>query len=193
MTWLRWLLWWVLGLVALIASALVQYELMAYEGYGEIVETTARAGWAILIGALAVLASAMIAGVVYTLRRGRPGHRRGEVITERRAPGAMTLGTPKPGGWSKRKVLGSAGHFVTMESLADGSASLGDRLLVLDIVAVFVAFFLIWLGLGLILMQKLLVLALVPVLPGLWVYFNLREDWRLYREAKRQVAARGRR
>jgi hypothetical protein len=185
---LRWLLWWVLGLVALIASAFLQWALMAHEGYGEFVETASRAGWAILFVALAALASAMIAGIVYTLHRGRP-RRRGEIVSERRAPGAMFLGIPPPAGWSKRRILGGARHAVTMESLADGSASLGDRLLVLDIVVVFAAFFLAWLGLGLILMEKLLILALVPVLPGLWVYANLREDWRLYREAKRKVAA----
>lgn len=182
----------VLGLVVFIAGVVLQAVLMEYSGYGDFVETASRIGYRILIFAVTALAADIVAMTIYTLRHGQSDNQQGKVIAENRPLSAMSLGYPPLMGRSKRKILGSKSHSVTMESLVDGTATFAERMMVRGIVILFIAFFFIWLGLGLILMKNLLILVLIPVLPGLWVYYNLRDDWEQYRRAKKQFAARGR-
>jgi hypothetical protein len=93
-------------------------------------------------------------------------------------------------GRSKLKILGSRSGFITMESLVQGTATSGERMMVLGIITLFVSFFLVWLGAGLMLMKKLWILVLLPVLPGLFGYYNLRDAWDDYRKARRRAADR---
>ncbi len=189
---LRWFLLSVLGLVAFIVSVALQAALMEYRGHGDFVEAASRIGWAILIFAVTVLVVDLAAMIIHTIRRGESADQKGKVITEDRPLSSMSLGIPPPMGWSTRKILGSKSEFISMESLVDGTATFAERMMVLGNITVFISFFLIWVGLGLILMKNILIFVLTPVLPGLWVYYNLRDDWRYYQEAKKRVAARRR-
>jgi hypothetical protein len=182
----------VLGLVAVLASVLLQTPLTDHSEYREFVEAASRIGRGVLIVAVAVLAADLAAMIAYTLRRGHSDRPKNEVITENRPLSAVSLRSPPLVGWSKRKMLGGKSSFVTMRSLVDGSATFGERMMVLGIVTLFVSFFLVWVGAGLMLMKSVLILALIPVLPGLWVYYDLRDDWRHYQEAKKRVDARSR-
>jgi hypothetical protein len=163
---------------------------MEYRGYGDFIEAASQIGLGILIFAATVLVADLAAMIVYTIRRGQSDNLAGKVVTENRPLGSVSLGYPPLTGRSKLKILASKGGYIAMESLVDGTATFGERMMVLGIITVFISFFLIWVGLGLILMKNLLILALVPVLPGLWVYYNLCDDWRYYQEAKKKVAAR---
>jgi len=189
---LRWFFLWVSGLVALMASVFLQEALMTYSGYGEFIEAASGIGWAVLIFAVSVLAADLAAMIIYTIRHGESDDQTGKVVTENRPLGSMSLGIPPLTGWSKRKILGSKSGFVAMESLVDGTAAFGERMMVLGIVTLFISFFLVWVGAGLMLMKNLVTLVLIPVLPGLFVYYNMRDAWNDYREAKRKVSSRRR-
>jgi len=179
---------WVLGLVAFVASLGLQMTLEDRKGYADFVAAASRVGWGVLIFAVAVLVADVAMLIVLTVRHGRSDRPRGEVVTEDRPLGAMHLGQPPLMGRSKRKVLGSKSTFVSMRSLVDGTASVRERMFAGGVVALFVSFALLWVGAGLILMKKLLILALLPILPGLFVYYNLRAAWDDYRDAKRTDA-----
>ena len=193
---LVWLLFGALGLVAVIASALLQQALMDYDGYGRVVgtvvETASRVGWVVLVFAGTVLVLDMAAMTIYIVRRGRSDDLEGKVITENRPLSAMSLRIPPPMGWSKRKMLGSKSEFVPMESLVDGTATLGERMMVAGFFTAAIAFFSIFVGLGLMMMKDLLIFVLFPVIPGIWLYRIVRETSQGYREAKKGVVARRR-
>jgi hypothetical protein len=73
--------------------------------------------------------------------------------------------------------------------LLDGTATVGERMMVLGILAAHLSFFLVFVGIGLMFIKEISVVALLfPLIPGLWLYGNLREDWREYRQAKQKVA-----
>ena len=191
---LLWLLFWVLGLVGVIASAFLEQALMEYEGYGDVVghvvETASRVGWIVVIVAGTVLVADIAVMTIYTIRQGQSDNLEGKVITENRPLSAMSLRIPPPMGWSKRKMLGSKSDFITMESLVDGTATFGERIMVVGIFTAFVSFFSIFVGAGLMLMEDLLIFVLFPVIPGIWLYRFIRETSQDYQEAKKRVAAR---
>ena len=74
-----------------------------------------------------------------------------------------------------------------MMSLVDGSATRGERMMVMGIVTLFAAFFLVFVGVGLMLVKVFVVAALIPVIPGLWVSARARDAWRGYRAAKMRL------
>jgi hypothetical protein len=160
------------------------------EGYRAFVEAASQVGWRIAIAAAIVLVADLAAMTVYTIRFGQSDKMRDKVFTEDR-PLNVSLGNPLLMGWSKIKMLGSRSGFVTMESLVDGTATFGERMIVLGIITLFVSFFFVFVGWGLMLMNGIPILILIPILPGLFVYFNLRATWRDYREAKKKVSTRG--
>jgi hypothetical protein len=189
---LRWFLLYVLGIVAFIASFVLQVGVLEkYPGYLGLVTAAARVGWVVLSFAVTVFVVDVIAVMIYTWRHGESDDQKGKVITESRSLSSMSLGYPPLMGWSKRKILGSKSEFVTVESLVAGTATFAQRMYVLGIIIAFVSFGLIWAGIGLMGMKYLLIFILVPVLPGLWVYYNLQDDWKAYRKAKQKLAVRG--
>ncbi|PYM92428.1 MAG: hypothetical protein DME04_15410 [Candidatus Rokuibacteriota bacterium] len=179
----RLFVFWVLTLVVLVAGALLQQAISASPGYGRAVEIAAAVGWAILILAVTVLVTDLIAMTIYTLRRGSPDRREGKVVTVPQVLGAWPS-APSPTGASKVKMLRARHAYISMESLVRGTATRGERMMVLGIVTALVAFFLVFVGTGLVLAKELLVAALLPTVPGLWLYGNLREMWRGYHAVK---------
>jgi len=183
---LRWFVAWVLGLVALVASAFLQAALAEHRRYRELVEAASRVGWVILLAAVTVLLADIAIIAVYTVRQGRSAHRRGTVVTEQRP--FMTLGSRL--GRSRLRVLYGKRGRITAESLVDGTATFGERVMVLGMATAFVSFLFVWVGSGLILMKGLAICVLIPILPGVFVYNALRTGWKDFRKAKRRLAAR---
>jgi hypothetical protein len=186
-----WFFLWVFGLVAVIASAFLQDPLLERPAFRDFVEAAPGIGRAISIIAAIVLVADLAAMIVYTLRYGKSDGTKGKVITENRPMTSMSLGIPPPMGWSKRKILGSKSGYVTMESLVDGTATFGERMMVFGILTAMVSFFLIFVGAGLMMMKDLVIFVLFPVIPGLWLYNIMRHVLEDYQQAKKRVAARG--
>jgi len=176
------------GLVVVIGSVFLNNSLEAHPGYRAFVAAAARTGWVILIGAVVVLVADFAAVSVYMIRKGKTDDQEGAVVTG----GALPMSfNPTPAiGRSKRKVLTSKSKFVSVESLVDGSATFGDRMMVLGICIALLSFFSIFLGAGLMLMHNFVVLALFPVVPGVLLFKGGRSAWADYREAKAKVQAR---
>jgi hypothetical protein len=186
---LRGFLLWVLGFVVFIAVAGLQVSLADNASYRHFVEGASYIGWGILVLAATVLVADIAAMVIYTIRQGDSDDLKGKVITENRVIGSISSFAP---GISKLKILGSKSEFITMESLLDGSATFGERMIVLGIITLFISFFSIFLGIGLMLMKDLVISVLFPVIPGIYVYRFARDAWQDYQKAKKRVAARRR-
>jgi hypothetical protein len=161
---------------------------MALPGYVAFVNAAAKTGWVILIVAVSAPVADLVAMIIYTLRHGESDGLAGKVINENR-PLAMLFGSHLFMGRSKLKILGSKNSYVT-ESLLDGTATNGQRMMVRGIIALYVSFFLVFVGVGLMLMKSLMVLVLVPIIPGFFVYNVAREAWHDYRKAKQRLAGR---
>jgi hypothetical protein len=72
-------------------------------------------------------------------------------------------------GRSKRKILGSKSDFITNDSLVDGSATFGQRIMVLGIITACLSFFSIFVGAGLILLKDSPLAGLFQIVPGIWL------------------------
>jgi hypothetical protein len=186
---MRWLfggLLWMFGLLSFIAIALVSHSLLDLADFRTFAETASQAGKWIAVAAAIALASDVVVMTLYTIRFGQSENLKGKVITEDR-PLNISLGSPPLTGRSKVKVLGSTSALVGMESLAEGTATFSQRMMRCGILTAFISFFFIFVGWGLMLMKSLPILVLIPILPGLFVYFNLRAAWSDYQEAKKKV------
>jgi hypothetical protein len=174
-------------LAAAIAAGFLQQSFQANAGYRAFVAAFARAGWVILICATIVFVVDLAAMIVYTIRSGKTDARSGKVVAG--GPLQMSL-NPALMGRSKQKVLGSRSQFISMESLASGSATFGERLMMLGICIALASFFSIFLGVGLLLTQKLVILVLIPIVPGFVLCKAAHSAWTEYRQAKAEFPAR---
>ena len=150
----RWIGLWIVGLVAFVILAVVTHRQLDLPSFQAFAQIAAMAGKWIAIGAGVVLAGDVMALVAYTIRRSQTHTMEKNTITSHRALNLEVDNLPRVGR-SKIKMLGSRSSFVTAQSLVDGSATRGERLMVLGIVAMFVAFGLIFVGWGLMLMKSL--------------------------------------
>jgi len=180
---------WLIFIALAVASALLQGALEAYRGYRDFVAAIAPIGRAIVIASAIVLAADVIAMATYTLLRRhgspRPSEDRG---IQPRSAGERTFADGRRGKRFPPTRI-AVGAFVSFESLIDGSATRGERMMAMGIVAALVAFFLIFVGAGLALAQYVLLAALFPVGPALWLFRILRDMRQDYRETKRRLAA----
>jgi hypothetical protein len=171
----------VAALGAVVAALVLQNYLDAHPGYLALVSGAARVGpWVVALGA-AVLVVDLAVLVVLTIRHGKPDGRAGTVVPD--GPLPLKLGFTT--GRSKRKILGGKEAFVTMDSLVSGSATSADRILAAGVGVLFLSFWSIFVGVGLIVARQLLIVGvLLAAVPGLWVYGSLiRPVWAAYRTA----------
>jgi hypothetical protein len=159
-------------------------------GYDRFALAASHVGSWILAIAVTTFVLDLIVMSIYTIRQGKSDDRKGTVITEKRAMGSMSIGVTRQIGRSKLKILGSKSGFVTDDSLVDGTATLGQRLMVLGIIGALISFIFIFVAAGLMLMKETPAALLFPAISGLWLYSALREMWQGHQQAKKRVAAR---
>ena len=183
--------WWsVPGMLLLALVTPIVFVALATVGYFALedlswyhsgVDAAARLGRYILAGAVAVLVLDLTALVVLAAARGESDGTKSKVVVEKRLFGTLSSFAP---GRTVFKSLGGRQSYVSARSLADGTATLADRMVVAGSALFLVAFFLVFLGAGLVFMKDLLVLGLLPILPGVFVFRILRAGWRDYRAAR---------
>jgi len=183
---LRWLLLWILGLVGIIAAAILQGAFLESPDCRKFAEAAGSVGWWVLVLAVIVLVTDLAAMIVYTIRRGKSDDQEGKLVTENRLMtpslnNRLTIGRPK------LQVLFSRSEFVSIKSLVTGTATFGERLMALGIGTLVISFFLIFVGWGLMAMSHLAILVFIPVLPGMFLYRGFfRPAWKEYKETKQK-------
>jgi hypothetical protein len=90
---------------------------------------------------------------------------------------------------SKFKVLTSRETFITMESLLSGTASWQDWAFFVGMEVLFVCFWLIFLGFGLMLLPNSHGFSLFfPAVSGLWLFNVFQVQWQDLNRARRKLA-----
>src|SRR5258708_6517123 len=100
---LRYIGYSLLMMVVFVAAGFLTQSLETHPGYRAFVAVAARAGWVVLICAVTFLVADIAAMVVYTIRHGQTGDRKGAVTED----GPLPLSLDTRVGRSKRKSLGS--------------------------------------------------------------------------------------
>lgn len=129
--------------------------------------------------------------VIYTIRHGQPDGNAGKVETVDRPMWPMWFrGVQTTRGWSRRRILVSRSGFISAESLADGTATLAERLMVVGIIVFIACFALLFLGAGLLVLEDNPIVILMSFAVGIWAFKLLKSAYKDYRQAKVPVAAR---
>jgi uncharacterized membrane protein len=183
---------WLLGIVAFVASVALQLVLVDVPGYADFVVALEPVGRDIAIVAAIVLVADMSVAIVYTIRHGKPDDWKRNVDAASRGAFFQGPGSPLLTKRSKIGTLYSAGKYVQVRSLVDGTATRGDWLVFVAVFVALTAFTLIFVGVALMLVGKLLFAAIFPLGAGYVLYLNVRTGLTLYREAKRDLASRQR-
>ena len=142
---------------------------------------------------ISVMVVDMVLMVIYTIRHGRSDGKRRTVETNDEPISPPMWMKGRIGRWHgryKRRILVSRSGFISNESLADGTATFGERLMVVGIITFLFCFFLVFLGMGLLMMEDNPIVLLIPVAVGVWVFKIFKSAYTDYREAKNRVAAR---
>ena len=184
--WLRWILLYIAGLIAFVILGYISSLLFDNPAFRAFAETAARVGLWLGAIAVAVLVCDIAALVVYMIRFGKADD--GDPIAADGGPNPFL--STMPLAYSRFKQLGRRSSFITTESLVEGTATRGERLVVLGIIVFLVSFFLIFVAIALVTLDEFSILALAwPSIPGLVVYVQLRDGWREYRAAKKKLRA----
>jgi hypothetical protein len=174
----------VAGVVAVVVIAYVTHETIGEVGLRALSDAAAPIGWWIAAGAAGVLVVDVAALATYTIRYGEPEGDNDSAGDPAISPSLSNIPFTA---LSKVKMLGRRSGYVSTGSLVDGTATFGERMMVLGIVALFISFFLIFVGFSLLLAYVPLLALVFPIIPGVWVFVRLREMWRDYRRAKEKV------
>jgi hypothetical protein len=186
---LRGLGWWRASLLAVLAAAVVigsfflQYALSDVRGYADFVAALARVGRVILIVSIVTLVVDIAALTVYTIWHGKPDGWRGDVDDTRRGAFFQGPGAPLMTKHSKIKSLYSAGNYVQVKSLVDGTATKGERMLFIGIFVALTAFCFVFVGLSLMVVGHLLLAVILPVGASHLLYKNVHIAVRQYNAA----------
>ncbi len=165
-------------------------NLDAYHGFAH---AASPVGAWVLGFAVSVMVIAMVLMVIYTIRQGRPDDRRGTVETDAELISPPMWMKGRVGRWHgryQRRILTSRSGFISNESLANGTATLAERWMVVGIITFMFGFFLMFLGMGLLTMDDNPVVLLMSVAVGIWVFNIFKRTYADYRAAKNRVATR---
>lgn len=141
--------------------------------------------------ALSVMLVDGLALVVYAIRHGSSDGEGGKTETVGRPMSPVWLkgfGTWR--GRSRRRILASHGDSISYESLADGTATPADRLVVVGIKTFIVSFALMWVGLGMWKLEDKPWVLLMAIVVCVWGFNVLRSGHKGELEADEKVAAR---
>ena len=140
--------------------------------------------------AVSIMFVDMILMVIYTIRHGRTDGEDGKTVTVDRPMSPMWFrGVQTTRGWSRRHILVSRRSFISVESLADGTATLPERLMVVGIIVFIACFTLLFLGAGLLVLEDNPIIILMSFAVGIWAFKLLKSAYKDYRQAKVPVAA----
>jgi threonine/homoserine/homoserine lactone efflux protein len=164
---------------------------MNLAAYNRFVAALSPIGLRILIAAGVILILDLVAMVVYVFRNGERDEPEKGVTTVHQPMTPVLLNGPGlTRGISKRKKLAGASGLITDESLVDGTATLGQRMMVGGICIFFVSFFLVFLGIGLVSLKDNPLAVFFPIVPGIFLFNFARDAWRDHQKAKAAVAAK---
>jgi hypothetical protein len=90
---------------------------------------------------------------------------------------------------AKEKIISGAGVGISDDSLTDGTATLGDRMMVRGIQLFFVMSWLLFVCIGLISMKSNPLAIFFIIIPSFWFFGNVRK-WRRDQQAARERAAK---
>ncbi len=164
---------------------------MNLDAYHAFAHTASQVGAWMLGIVIGVMVVDLILMVIYTIRHGQSDARSGAVETDDTPLSPPMWMKGRLGSWHgryKRRVLGSRSGLVSNESLADGTATRGERLMVVGIIAFMSCFFLVFLGAGLLTMEDNPVVLLMSVAVGAWLFSIFKGAYADHREAKKRVA-----
>lgn len=151
----------------------------------------AAAGQWVLLTAIGIFVSTMIALVIYAIRRGEPGDLD---VTPSMQPFGPYSPTGRRGittykGVRKLKVFASRETYISMKSLVSGTATREQWAVVVGIQVVLVSFWLIFLGIGLMYLPSGKGWSLAfPGITGLWLFGVFKAQWDDLVAARRKLA-----
>jgi len=160
-------------------------------------EVLSHVGRSLVIASWIVLFLDVAAMVIYTIRSGSKNGDTADTVSGNQNPVAdnasylTTDHRTRAGRYrSKVKILAQASGFVTDDALVDGSATLGQRMMVRGIKLLFTCLWLIMVSFGLWVLNDNLMGIYMIVAPSIWfsmVVWNWRKD---RKAAVRRVASR---
>ena len=169
-------------------------DIFVSHGYDRFAEAASHIGPPIVLVAVVALLAAIGYLVLYAIRYGEPDEEEGKTVTDHRPiMPTFVSGLRFTKSISKRSVQLSRSGEITDDSLVDGTATLGQRIVVLCIITMFVCIFLLFLGLSLWALKDNPLAAIMPIPVGAWLLNFLRVVWRDHQKAKKRVAARRKR
>jgi hypothetical protein len=166
---------------------------MNLDAYHAFIHTASHVGAWMLGIVISVMVVDLILMVIYTIRHGQSDGRSGTVETDDEPLSPPMWMKGRIGSWhgrTKRRIVASRSGFISNESLADGSATVGERLMVVGIITFLFCFFLVFLGMGLLMMEDNPLVLLMSAAVGVWLFNIFKGAHADYREAKKRVVAR---
>jgi hypothetical protein len=160
---------------------------VSFEAFHAFAHAAHPVGAWVLGTAVGAMVVDLIALVTYTLRHGHSDGRAGKTeITNSLMSPFMRPGGVRAGSWSRRILVSR--NVVSNASLADGTATVGERLVVVGIIAFICCFVLVFLGGALLVMDEFPIAPVAPVFVGIWAFKLFKTARDDQREAKRARA-----
>ena len=152
-------------------------------------------GVEILILGVVLMLAAISFLAVYAFRYGTPDEDEGRTVTDESRSMMPNVGSgfTSRRAASRRKMVYARDGEITDESLVDGTATPGQRMVVACILTMFVSLFLLFLGFSLWVMKDNPIVVFFPFVMAVWLGGFLRVVWRDRQKAKRAVARRAKR
>ncbi len=162
------------------------------DAYDRFAAAAAPIGIDIVIVAVVLLVSAIGFMAFYAFRYGTPDDDEGRTVTDKtRAMGPVIVsGLASVRQASRRKMVYARRGEITDDSLVDGTATPGERTVVVCILTMFVCLFLLFLGLSLWAMKDNPLVVVFPPVMAIWLGNFLRIVWQDRQKAKERVARR---
>ena len=166
----------------------------AVDAYDRFAAAAAPIGIDIVIVGVVLMLSAIGFLAVYAFRYGTPDEDEGRTVTDRTSAMMPVFvdGLSSVRKASRRKVVYGREGEITDDSLVDGTATPGQRMVVVCIITMFVSLFLLFLGVSLWWMKDNPIVVFFPFVMAAWLGNFLRIVWRDRQKARRRVARRAR-
>lgn len=165
------------------------------DAYDRFAAAAAPIGIDVVIVGVVLMLSAIGFLAFYAFRYGTPDDDQGRTVTDKTNSMLQNSmnGFTSMRQASRRKMVFARDGEITDDSLVDGTATPGQRMVVVCIIMMFVSLFLLFLGVSLWWMKDNPIVMFFPPVMALWLGNFLRIAWRDRQKAKKRVARRARR